>query len=106
VTKTIWTFMLIILLAAGFARAEDAPLVSSKRLSVASGLNYEWRTTPLANNSEPVDGRHAEWSAGFYAAYNLTPHSSLVASSVIGLDSRQLRNTVGVRLRLWNGTGK
>lgn len=101
-------FAVLLSLTASVCHAQEsqAPLVSKSRLSVASGLNYEWLTTPLANNSEPIRGRHAEWSAGLYAAYNLTPHSSLVASSVIGLDSRQLRNSLGVRFRLWNGKVK
>jgi len=90
------------------SRADDqvAPILSASRLSVASGLNYEWRTTPLANNSEPLLGRHAEWSAGIYGAYNLTPHSSLVASTTLGLDSRQFRHSIGLRLRLWRGGAK
>lgn len=107
--KSVCLAVLLLCLWAGYGRAEgveEAPLLSAKRLSVASGLNYEWRTTPLANNSEPIDGRHGEWAAGFYAAYNLTPHSSLVAASVLGFDSRQLRNTIGIRFRLWNGGAK
>ena len=83
--------------------AEDAPLFSSKRVSLAGGLNYEWRTTPLKNNSEPILERHGEWTTGLYGAYNLTPHASLVASSVLGFDSRQLRHTVGVRIRFFQG---
>jgi hypothetical protein len=84
-------------------RAEDAPLLSSKRVSLAGGLNYEWRTTPLKNNSEPLLERHGEWTTGLYGAYNLTPHASLVASSVLGFDSRQLRHTVGLRIRFFQG---
>jgi hypothetical protein len=84
-------------------RAEDAPLFSSKRVSLAGGLNYEWRTTPLKNNSEPLLERHGEWTTGLYGAYNLTPHASLVASSVLGFDSRQLRHTVGLRIRFFQG---
>ena len=87
------------------AHAEEiAPLLSAKRFSLAGGLNYEWRTTPLKNNSEPILERHGEWSTGLYGAYNLTPHSSLVASSVLGFDSRQLRHTVGLRIRFFQGT--
>lgn len=84
-------------------RAEDATLFSSKRVSLAGGLNYEWRTTPLKNNSEPLLERHGEWTTGLYGAYNLTPHASLVASSVLGFDSRQLRHTVGLRIRFFQG---
>lgn len=85
------------------AAAVEAPLLSAKRVSLAGGLNYEWRTTPLKNNSEPILERHGEWTTGLYGAYNLTPHSSLVASSVLGMDSRQLRHTLGLRIRLWQG---
>lgn len=100
--------LMSLLVSASIARCEDqvAPVLSASRLSVATGLNYEWRTTPLANNSEPMTGRHAEWSAGVYGAYNLTPHSSLVASTTLGLDSRQFRHSFGVRFRLWRGGAK
>lgn len=80
-----------------------APLLSAKRISLATGAQYEWRTTPLANNSEPLLGRHAEWAAGVFAAYNVTPHSSLVGSTTLGLDSRQFRHTLGFRIRIWQG---
>ena len=82
---------------------EVAPLFSAKRISLATGAQYEWRTTPLANNSEPLLGRHAEWTAGVFAAYNLTPHASLVGSTTLGVDSRQFRHTLGFRIRIWQG---
>lgn len=97
--------VLVLCLFAAYCRAADAPLISKERISVASGLNYEWRTTPIAR-SEAVTGRHGEWTVGTFAAYNLTPHSSLVASTVFGLNSRQLRNSVGVRIRLFRGDKK
>jgi hypothetical protein len=80
-----------------------APLFSAKRASLATGAQYEWRTTPLANNSEPLLGRHAEWAAGVFGAYNLTPHASLVGSTTIGIDSKQFRHTLGLRIRIWRG---
>ena len=80
-----------------------APLFSAQRISLATGASYEWRTTPLANNSEPLTGRHSEWAAGVFAAYNLTPHSSLVGSTTLGLDSKQFRHTLGFRVRIWQG---
>lgn len=104
--KTIMFFSLVaclLFLNCAPAKAEDAPLFSAKRVSLAGGLNYEWRTTPLKNNSEPILERHGEWTTGLYGAYNLTPHSSLVASSVLGFDSRQLRHTVGLRIRFFQG---
>lgn len=104
--KTIQFFALVaglLFLNCTTVKADDAPLFSSKRVSLAGGLNYEWRTTPLKNNSEPILERHGEWTTGMYGAYNLTPHASLVASSVLGFDSRQLRHTVGVRIRFFQG---
>ena len=80
-----------------------APLFSAKRISLATGAQYAWRTTPLANNSEPLLGRHAEWEAGVFGAYNLTPHASLVGSTTLGIDSRQFRHTLGFRIRIWRG---
>lgn len=81
----------------------NRPLLSVSRLSLAAGGQYAWRTTPLANNSEPLCGRHAEWEAGLFGAYNLTPHGSLVGSTTLGIDSRQFRHTLGFRIRLWVG---
>ena len=98
--------LLSLLASASLAQSpapEVAPLFSAKRISLATGANYEWRTTPLANNSEPLLGRHAEWTAGVFAAYNLTPHSSLVGSTTLGIDSRQFRHTLGFRIRIWQG---
>lgn len=97
--------LLSLLASASLAQtpAPVAPLFSAQRVSLATGAQYEWRTTPLANNSEPLLGRHAEWAAGVFAAYNLTPHASLVGSTTIGLDSRQFRHTLGVRIRIWQG---
>jgi len=94
------------------AATEEVPLLSAKRASVAAGLNYAWRTTPLADNSDPLLGRHAEWEAGVFGAYNLispsaahpqVPHISLVGSTTLGVDSRQFRHTVGIRWRFWSG---
>lgn len=99
--------LLSLLASASLAQSptpEVAPLFSAKRVSLATGANYAWRTTPLANNSEPLLGRHAEWEAGVFGAYNLTPHASLVGSTTLGIDSRQFRHTLGVRIRIWQGS--
>ena len=108
--------LLSLLASASFAQTkENVPLLSASRASVAAGLSYAWRTTPLADNSEPLLGRHAEWCTGVYGAYNLVspselhpqlPHISLVGNTTIGLDSRQFRHEVGIRWRFWNGAGK
>ncbi|MEQ1833534.1 MAG: hypothetical protein ABL977_10800, partial [Candidatus Eisenbacteria bacterium] len=64
-------------------------------------------------NSEPLLGRHAEFEAGVFGAYNLispsvahpqVPHISLVGSTTLGIDSRQFRHTVGIRWRFWTGS--
>ena len=91
--------------SASFAQTQpkDAPLLSASRLSLATGAQYRWNTTPLSGASEPVLGRHAEWEAGLFAAYTVTPHSSLVAATTLGLNSRQFRHTLGVRFRIWQG---
>jgi len=97
--------LLSLLASASFAvEPETAPLFSAKRISLATGAQYEWRTTPLANNSEPLLGRHSEWVAGVFGAYNLTPHASLVGSTTLGVDSRQFRHTLGFRIRIWQGS--
>lgn len=103
--KSVYFAVLVVCLFATYARAasDTAPLLSSKRLSLASGLNYEWRTTPFAR-SEALNGRHAEWVVGVHGAYNVTPHSSLVASTNLGLNSRQFRHSVGIRIRFWQGS--
>lgn len=106
--KSTIAFAVLLSLAASACPAqtpspEVAPLVSAKRLSLATGAQYEWRTTPVGGASEPVLGRHAEWTAGVFAAYNLTPHSSLVGSTTLGMSSLQFRHTLGFRVRIWQG---
>ena len=103
--KKVLTFLALATLAASAApalAAVDAPLWSAKRLSIGLGANYEVANNPFPT-SEPVLDRKQEFSAGVYAAYNLTPDASLVASSVGGLSSRQVRTSVGVRLRIFRG---
>lgn len=106
--KSIIAFVILLSLtvSASFAQTpepKNAPLISASRLSLATGAQYEWRTTPLSGASEPLLGRHAEWAAGVFGAYTVTPHSSIVASTTIGLNSRQFRHTIGVRFRIWTG---
>jgi len=96
--------LLSLLASASLAQTPTtAPLLSAQRITLATGAQYEWRTTPLANNSEPLLGRHAEWTAGVFGAYTVTPHSSIVGSTTIGLDSKQFRHTLGFRVRIWQG---
>jgi hypothetical protein len=106
--KSITVFVVLMLLTASAsfaqtAQPKDAPLLSASRLSLATGAQYRWNTTPLSGASEPILGRHAEWEAGVFGAYTVTPHASLVASTTLGLNSRQFRHTLGFRFRIWQG---
>lgn len=104
---TIVASLVALVALSSLAVAEETyPLLSAARVSIASGAHYEWRTTPFAPSSESLKGRHGEWAAGVFAAYNLTPHASLIGSTVLGIDSKQFRHTLGVRIRLWNGDKK
>jgi len=103
--KSVIAFVVLLSLtaSASFAQTKDAPLFSASRLSLATGAQYRWNTTPLSGASEPILGRHAEWEAGVFGAYTVTPHASLVASTTLGLNSRQFRHTLGFRFRIWQG---
>ena len=103
--KSVIAFVVLLSLtaSASFAQTKDAPLLSASRLSLATGAQYRWNTTPLSGASEPIQGRHAEWEAGVFGAYTVTPHASLVASTTLGLNSRQFRHTLGFRFRIWQG---
>jgi len=103
--KSVIAFVVLLSLtaSASFAQTKDAPLLSASRLSLATGAQYRWNTTPLSGASEPILGRHAEWEAGVFGAYTVTPHASLVASTTLGLNSRQFRHTLGFRFRIWQG---
>jgi hypothetical protein len=106
--KSVIAFAVALLLTASVCHAQaqgpqKAPLFSKSRASLATGLNYRWNTTPLSGASEPILGRHAEWEAGVFGAYTVTPHASLVAATTLGLNSRQFRHTLGVRIRIWTG---
>lgn len=80
----------------------DVPLLSAKRLALGMGGNFEFANNAFGG-SEPVNDRKQEFNAGVYVAYNLVPDCSLVASSTLGLSSRQVRTQVGVRVTLFRG---
>ena len=98
-----FAILLSLTASASFAQTKEAPLLSASRLTLATGANYRWNTTPLSGASEPILGRHAEWEAGVFGAYSVTPHFSLVGATTLGLNSRQFRHTLGVRFRIWQG---
>lgn len=74
------------------ARAADAPILSMRRVSFATGADHKWYT----------DGARG-WQAGIFGAYNLTPHLSLVGSSLYDFNAKGLEHKVGLRLRIWRG---
>lgn len=71
----------------------EAPILSMKRVSLATGANFKWYDT---------EARKA-WNVGVYGAYNLTPHLSLVGSAEKGLDRAGVEGKVGVRIRIFQG---
>ena len=83
---------LALLVLAHPAHAEDAPILSMRRVSFATGADAKWYT----------DGARG-WQAGVFGAYNVTPHASLVASSVYDFNARYLEHKVGIRIRIFQG---
>jgi len=73
--------------------AEEAPLLSMKRVSFATGMDHRWQPD-----------RVSSWCVGAFGAYNLTPHSSLVASTIYDLKGERLEHRVGFRVRIFQGS--
>jgi hypothetical protein len=73
--------------------AEAAPLLSMKRVSFATGIDHRWQPE-----------RQVSWAAGLYGAYNLTPHASIVGSTLYDLKAERLEHRVGVRIRIFQGS--
>jgi len=84
------------------AADEPRPLLSAERLSLAVGANYAFFSAPLESSARLPEFKK-EFEAGLFAAYNLTPHLSAVGSSVYGLDNKQFRTSVGLRVRIFQG---
>lgn len=106
--KLVFLALALVALAAAPAGAQtlqDVPLFSAKRLAIGVGGNYEFANNPF-EGSEPVNDRKQEFTAGIYAAYVLVPKCSLVGSSVLGLTSRQVRTSLGVRVTVFRGDGE
>lgn len=99
--KLVIAFALILVAASAHAATVE-PILSKKRLSVAAGLNYAAfsRVGESASLTPPFS---KEWETGLYGAYNLTPRLSLTGSTVLGLDNKLLRSSVGLRVRLFRG---
>ena len=95
-------FALAVVSTAAHAQAEPKPLLSAERLSIGAGVNYAFYSAPLESSARLPDFKK-EWEAGVFAAYNLTPHLSAVGSSVYGLDNKQFRTSLGLRVRIFQG---
>lgn len=70
----------------------DAPILSMRRVSFATGADAKWYE----------DGGKG-WQAGVFGAYNVTPHASLVGSSVYDFRYKGLEHKVGIRIRIFQG---
>lgn len=91
----------LLFLTAVSAQAQDKPLFSATRLSLAAGASYDWFGKV---GDQPLPLFKKEWKVGLFAAYNLTPHLSLVGSTDYGLDNKWTESKVGLRLRLFQGS--
>ena len=74
------------------AHAEDAPILSMRRVSLATGVDHKWYE----------DGAKG-FQVGVFGAYNVIPHGSIVASSVYDLNGKGLEHKVGIRIRIFQG---
>lgn len=102
--------LLVLLLACVFylpsgarvAYAEDAPLFSKTRVSVAAGLDYAKQSKPVGANQF----QQWELKPSFNLAYNLGSKVSLVGSYSRGLKSDVDEYRAGFRLRLYRGAAQ
>jgi len=83
---------LALILMAQPVRAEDAPILSMRRVSFATGADHQWYHDGAKN-----------WQVGVYGAYNVIPHASIVASSIYDFRYEYLEHRVGIRIRIWQG---
>lgn len=74
------------------AVAQDRPLFSLARLTLAAGVDYSF----------PEVGPN-QLKVGVFGAYNLTPILSLTGSTVYPLETKDFETRVGVRVRVWRG---
>ena len=85
--------ILALVAVATCARAETAPVLSMRRVSFATGLDHRWQPD-----------RQVSWAIGVFGAYNLTPHASLVGSSLYDTKAARLEHRVGIRIRIFQGS--
>lgn len=81
--------------------ALEAPIFSLTRLSVGAGSSYDWYSDYSETDESPPFSK--EFVIGIYGAYAMTQHTTLVGSSVYGLDNKQIRTSLGIRTVLYNG---
>jgi hypothetical protein len=90
------------------AVAEDQPVFSLDRLSIATGLDYAWYNTTGDDPALPTLQKK-EWEVPLSMAYNLLasaenkPLLSLVAGASWGCDTHIVKTRVGLRLILFTG---
>ena len=98
--------MMVLLLLAialpAFAQQTEPeyPLLSVSRLAIAAGGQYAFNS----RLEEPqIRGVRHEWEFGLAGAYKLTPHLALTSSSFYAVDTKVLRTTVGLRVKIFQG---
>lgn len=104
IVPAVLVFVLTLLAAATVASAEGVPLLSLRGTSLGIGPNYEW-----SERVEGIDPR--QFTLGLYGAKVLFDgpadgtgigSAALVGSFVYGVDNKELKYTIGGRIRLWN----
>lgn len=80
--------------------AEDAPILSLKRVSVAAGIDLAKADKPTGLNL----AKEWEWKPMGSVAYNLGRSLSLTGSYARGLKTEANEIKVGLRLRLYRGS--
>lgn len=102
-----WLFAFTILsvtLAKPLLAQTEHPILSMQRLSIAGGVSYDWYSDARVDDAAPIPPFGKEWSVGLHGAYLLTRQAAIVGTSVYGLDNKQFRHSVGVRIVLWRGS--
>ena len=81
---------------------QNVPLFSPLRASLAVGADYAFYSGAQA----PAFPVKKEWQGGVFGAYKLTPTLALVGGTRYGVDSKQFDSKIGLRLKVWSGTGE
>jgi hypothetical protein len=112
--RLIIAFVALLVVALSFpAQAQDKSAFSLDRLSIATGLDYAWTSSP---NSSPALSplQKKEWEVPLNLSYSLLstapnaisgpkPLLSLIAGTSWGTDSHIVKARVGLRLILFVG---